>query len=156
MVYNRQKAVEYAEKWALKRNPAYYNFDKIGGDCTNFVSQCIFAGSGKMNYEKIFGWYYTDINNRSPAWTGVGFLYKFLLNNTSSGPYAQACDVDALELGDVVQLDYGSGYQHSALVTSKNSSDILLSAHTADCCNKPLSQFPYENIRAMHIMAVRI
>ncbi|MBQ3571404.1 MAG: amidase domain-containing protein, partial [Clostridia bacterium] len=42
--YNRQNAVEYAKKWALKRNPKYYNFDNIGGDCTSFASQCLFAG----------------------------------------------------------------------------------------------------------------
>ena len=43
--YDRNKVVEYAEKWAYSRNPKYYNFDLIGGDCTSFVSQCIFAGS---------------------------------------------------------------------------------------------------------------
>lgn len=48
--YDRKKAVEYAQKWAYKRNPNYYNYDAIGGDCTNFVSQCIFAGSQVMNY----------------------------------------------------------------------------------------------------------
>lgn len=45
MRYNREKAVEYARRWAYDRNPQYYNFDPIGGDCTNFVSQCLFAGS---------------------------------------------------------------------------------------------------------------
>ncbi|MEG1845309.1 MAG: amidase domain-containing protein, partial [Oscillospiraceae bacterium] len=29
--YNREKAVDYAKKWAKSRNPAYYNFDKSGG-----------------------------------------------------------------------------------------------------------------------------
>ena len=29
MFYDRQKAVDYAVKWALDRNPAYYNYDKI-------------------------------------------------------------------------------------------------------------------------------
>lgn len=51
--YNRENAVKYAEKWAYSRNPRYYNFDSIGGDCTSFVSQCIFAGSNTMNYTKI-------------------------------------------------------------------------------------------------------
>ena len=41
---------EYANKWAFSRNPKYYNFDNIGGDCTSFVSQCILAGSNVMNY----------------------------------------------------------------------------------------------------------
>ena len=30
--YARNKAVEYAGKWAYSRNPKYYNFDLIGGD----------------------------------------------------------------------------------------------------------------------------
>ncbi len=50
--YDRKKSTEYAKKWAYLRNPSYYDYDKIGGDCTNFVSQCIFAGSQHMNYEK--------------------------------------------------------------------------------------------------------
>ncbi|MDE7439525.1 MAG: amidase domain-containing protein, partial [Clostridia bacterium] len=42
--YNRELAYEYAKKWAFKRNPEFYNFNNIGGDCTNFASQCIYAG----------------------------------------------------------------------------------------------------------------
>ena len=37
--YDRRRAVEYALRWALSRNPEYYNFDNIGGDCTNFRSE---------------------------------------------------------------------------------------------------------------------
>lgn len=51
--YNREKALEYAKKWAYKRNPKYYNFDLVGGDCTSFASQCIFAGSNIMNYNSL-------------------------------------------------------------------------------------------------------
>ena len=47
-IYNRQKVVEYARKWAYGRNPAYYNFEPVGGDCTSFVSQCIYEGSKVM------------------------------------------------------------------------------------------------------------
>ena len=39
--YNREHALQYAKKWALSRNPLCYNFSGIGGDCTNFVSQCL-------------------------------------------------------------------------------------------------------------------
>lgn len=51
--YQREKAVEYAKKWAYRRNPKYYNYDGVGGDCTNFVSQCIYAGCKVMNYKKL-------------------------------------------------------------------------------------------------------
>ncbi len=50
--YERQKAIEYAKQWAFLRNPKYYNFDSVGGDCTSFISQCIYAGSNTMNFTK--------------------------------------------------------------------------------------------------------
>ena len=56
--YNRDAAVAYARKWALGRNPAYYDFQDVGGDCTNFASQCIYAGARTMNFTSVFGWYY--------------------------------------------------------------------------------------------------
>ncbi|MEG0115374.1 MAG: amidase domain-containing protein, partial [Hydrogenoanaerobacterium sp.] len=50
MPYDREKAIQYAHTWAYFRNPAYYNFEEIGGDCTNYASQCLYAGAGVMNY----------------------------------------------------------------------------------------------------------
>ena len=69
--YDRQSAVMYALRWALSRNPEYYSYSGIGGDCTNFVSQCVYAGSGVMNYTPDFGWYYIDAMtnlHRGRAW----------------------------------------------------------------------------------------
>jgi hypothetical protein len=43
--YDRARALAYAEKWALSRNPAYFSFDGLGGDCTNFISQCLYAAA---------------------------------------------------------------------------------------------------------------
>lgn len=154
--FNRQNVITYAHKWAMARNPAYYSFDKIGGDCTNFVSQAIFAGCGKMNYEKMFGWYYIDLNERSPSWTGVGFLYKFLLNNKSSGPYGAEADCDSVEVGDIVQLDFGAGFAHSAVIVYKKDQEIRVAAHSFDCDNKLLSDYSYSNVRFIHIEGVRI
>ena len=42
--YNAGKAVSYAQKWAYKRNPSYHDYSNEGGDCANFVSQCLIAG----------------------------------------------------------------------------------------------------------------
>lgn len=56
--YDRAQAVAYARRWALSRNPLFYDFTGIGGDCTNFVSQCLLAGCCVMDYEPVFGWYY--------------------------------------------------------------------------------------------------
>ena len=39
--YTPAQALSYASTWALARNPAYYNFDALGGDCTNFYVQSL-------------------------------------------------------------------------------------------------------------------
>ncbi|MEG2395421.1 MAG: amidase domain-containing protein [Oscillospiraceae bacterium] len=153
--YNREKAVDYAKKWAKSRNPAYYNFDKSGGDSTNFVSQSIFAGCGKMNYKANFGWYYTDINVRSNSWTGAGFFYKFIVNNASSGPYGYETNIENIEIGDIIQISYGSGFSQSFLVVKK-SDDLYLCSHSFDCNEKALKSIDFCNMRCIHIEDVRI
>ena len=102
--YNRQAAYDYARKWAFGRNPKYYDFSRIGGDCTNFASQCIYAGAGVMNFTPTFGWFYKSADDRTPSWTGVEYLYNFLVNNKEAGPFAEEVPLNKLEVGDIVQL----------------------------------------------------
>lgn len=154
--YNRQKAVSYAKKWALSRNPDYYNFENIGGDCTNFISQCLYAGSAVMNYTPTFGWFYTDAENRTASWTGVEFLYNFLVSNKSVGPFAVETDKYSLTYGDVIQLGRADGsFYHSLIVLSNNYGNIQVAAHTYDTVDTPLSEYVYNNIRFLHIQGVR-
>ena len=87
--YDEAAAVAYAKRWALLRNPAYLDFHGLGGDCTNFVSQCLYAGAGVMNRTPVYGWYYLTGNNRTASWTGVEYLYRFLTANKGPGPYAR-------------------------------------------------------------------
>ncbi|HHV98229.1 MAG TPA: amidase domain-containing protein [Clostridiaceae bacterium] len=159
--YNRGKAVEYAHRWAFGRNPAYYDFEKIGGDCTNFASQCIYAGSGVMNYTPVYGWYYRSSYDRTPSWTGVNFLYKFLVNNNGQGPFAREVDISRIMPGDIVQLSFsGDGsFQHSPVVVAVGNpphiSNILVAAHTEDRDNYPLADYNWADIRFLHIEGVR-
>ena len=39
--YDRNAVVLYAHQWAYGRNPAFYDYEHLGGDCTNFASQCV-------------------------------------------------------------------------------------------------------------------
>ena len=154
--YDRNAAVAYARKWALGRNPEYYNFEKLGGDCTNFVSQCIYSGAGVMNYTPVTGWYYRSSSDRTASWTGVEYLYKFLVNNKSAGPYAHAVPQTDVEPGDVVQLgNANGGFYHSSVVLEV-SPRILVAAHTYDVLNKPLSGYAFDIARFLHIDGVRI
>ncbi len=150
-------AVEYAKIWAKKRNPAYYNFDAIGGDCTNFVSQCLYAGCNVMNYEKIFGWYYNSIYDRAPSWTGVEFLSSYLLKRNRIGPFASITDQNSIQLGDIVQLgSFNGDFFHTALITDLAQNEILVSSHSRDFYNTPLYVFNYSLIKYFHIEGVYV
>ena len=151
MKYQREKAVQYAEKWALSRNPKYYNYDALGGDCTNFVSQCLYAGTLEMNYQKN-GWYYYNANQKSPSWTGVEFLYKFLINNKGDGPKGRLVNKSEIEEGDIIQLSFdGNIFGHTVIITKVNLSQILIAAHTIDSKNRDIETYSYKKIRYIHI-----
>ena len=154
--YDRAAAVEYARRWAFKRNPQYYNFQLLGGDCTNFASQCIYAGAGVMNFLKTFGWYYKSLNDRSPSWTGVEYLYNFLVNNEGVGPFAEEAALSELQPGDIVQLGTATGdYYHSPVVVRVANGQIFVAAHTFDAYNRPLSSYNFAMARGIHIKGVR-
>lgn len=154
--YNRQAAVSYAQKWALSRNPAYYDFEQIGGDCTNFASQCLYAGCLVMNFRPTYGWYYLGVNNRSPSWTGVKYFYNFLTENTGAGPYAAVTDIDKVELGDFVQLYRNNTYTHTLIITGKAlDGGWTVSTHTANSLNRPLQSYEAQSMRFIHILGAR-
>ena len=152
--YDRAAAVAYARRWALTRNPAYYDFELIGGDCTNFASQSIYAGARVMNYTPTLGWYYRSAADRAPAWSGVEYLHRFLINNRSVGPYAREVARDEVEAGDVVQLAKGGDYYHSPVITAVQPT-ILVAAHSYDALDRPLDSYTYDTARFLHIEGVR-
>lgn len=154
--YQRLLTFAYAARWAYRRNPAFYNFDELGGDCTNFASQCIYAGSGVMNDTPTYGWYYFDLNNRSPSWTGVQYLYDFLTTNEGIGPFAEVVDVSALQVGDVLQLGHANGvFYHTPVVVRNDNGRIFVAAHTFDAFMRPLDTYTYNQARGLHIVGVR-
>lgn len=158
--YNRERAVEYARKWALTRNPLFIDFTGRGGDCTSFVSQCIFAGTGVMNYTPTFGWYYISSDNRAPAWAGVDELFNFLVGapqfieaNGGTGPRGvDARSVTDIALGDVIQLQNEAGeFYHSLIISGFTDNDILICAHSDDALDRPISTYNFAALRIIHI-----
>jgi hypothetical protein len=162
--YVRERAVEYALRWALSRNPLFPDFAGIGGDCTNFVSQAILAGSCVMNDTLDFGWYYFSPTNRAPAWTGVQYFYDFITQkpdfareNGGEGPFGVEVPTTMVMPGDVVQLANEQGtFYHTLMVTGQDGDDFLVSAHTDDARNRPLSTYRYATARFLHIRGVRV
>lgn len=155
--YNRQNSVEYAQKWALGRNPSYYKFDNIGGDCTNYISQCLLAGGGVMNHDKYYGWYYVSLSDRSPSWTGVVYLNDFLLNNKTRGPFGVESSISNLQLGDIIQLKQSErDFNHSLIVTKITNQNIYVCAHDGNSLDRPLSSYGYIYLRGIHIKGIYV
>ena len=155
--YLRERAVIYAKKYAFGQNPIFGNFRGIGGNCTNFVSQCIYAGSCVMNYTPTFGWYYVSLDDRSPSWTGVQYFYNFMTENTDVGPFGREAVPDELEIGDVIQLGNNrDGFYHTLLIVGFEGEDPLVAAQTDDAFARPLSTYSYDFSRFIKILGVRI
>jgi len=163
--YARDRAVQYAKQWALSRNPLFSDFTGRGGNCTNFVSQCVFAGCGIMNYTPTFGWYYVSETDRAPAWTGVEAFFDFLTDapdfiaaNGDVGPFGTTVtNRRQIALGDVVQLaDSQENYYHTLIITGAQGRDILVSAQSDDALDRPLSTYNYASLRIIHIEGAKI
>ena len=159
ITYNRHEAVLCAKKWAMSRNPLYYDFDSDGGDCTNFISQCLYAGSRIMNYTPIYGWYYIDANHHSPSWTGVKYLYNFLMTNKKEGVFGSETPTGSMQIGDVIQLgDEFNNFYHSLFIINIDGEptpdNIYIATHTYDSYNRALSTYSYHIHRCIHIDGV--
>ena len=160
--YNRAAAVAYAHEWAFKRNPDYADFEDLGGDCSNFISQALLAGGAVMNETKDTGWYYHSLRSRSAGWSGVPYLFRFLTENRGRGPFGHEAPLEQMEPGDVVQLKFAGkpDYTHSLLVVAAGQppspENILVAAHTIDSDERPLATYSYVETRAVKIDGVRM
>ena len=160
MKYDREAAVAYAREWALLRNPNYYDFEEIGGDCTNFASQVLYAGSGVMNFTPHYGWYYRTLNDRAPAWTGVEYFARFLTTNEGAGPYGSFQPLYKALPGDFIQISFdGIGWQHNVVVLETGElptpDNILTASHTYDSINRAVDTYLFQELRLIHIEGVR-
>ena len=159
--YDRQAAVDYAHQWAYSRNPNYYDYEEIGGDCTNFASQCLYAGTGVMNFDPVYGWFYRDANDKAPAWTGVEYLYRYLVRQEPTpGPAAVEVGLRQVMPGDIVQLSFREDgtFSHTAVVVRVPARatlrTVLVASHSYDADNRPLSTYSFRKIRFLHIAGV--
>lgn len=122
--YRREDAVAYAERWWNESNPAYEQFEV---NCTNYVSQCLYAGRAPMHYtgRRDSGWWYKGRDNGrelwSFSWAVADSLQRYLQRDRGAGLRAEAVDSpDKLQLGDVICYDWdGTGrFGHNTIVTA--------------------------------------
>lgn len=167
--YNREDAVNYAKRYALSPNPNFRYFGiyaNIGGDCTNFTSQCLFAGGAPMTYSTEYAWWYNNsVTNDtlddtwSIPWAVAHSLYWTLRVNMQNGYYGpkglEVRDINAMELGDMIFYEGDNGIiYHSAIITSFDSSGPLISQHTFNALN--ISYLKTWKAKFMHFIKISL
>lgn len=135
--YRRDLAAAYADRWWNEGNPSYELFEV---NCTNYVSQCVFAGNAPMNYtgKRESGWWYKGRNKGqeswSYSWAVSNALTQYLGAHRTSGLRAEIVpSVDELQLGDVITYDWNGDnrFQHSTIVTAFDAAGMpLVNANT--------------------------
>ncbi|GIE36756.1 hypothetical protein Ait01nite_098010 [Actinoplanes italicus] len=148
--YDRDAAVGYALRYALNRNEAYYDWShrELGGDCTNFLSQVMFAGGWRYDEPLVENpvsrrdssfWYYRPDDPSTSSWTWVN-ANMWASFAKKSGRVEKVKYLSDVGLGDIVQM--GDSVErakwHSMIVTGFDERGPLLSYHSNNNLNRPL------------------
>lgn len=115
--YNRIAARDYAHKYWSSYNPAYTSYKGNGGDCANFVSQCLHAGGIP-----------TDATWKadSVSWIRASAVPSYMMNKG----YATKTSYTNATAGSFAYTSSGAG--HAVLVTINDGAKIAYTAHTTD------------------------
>jgi hypothetical protein len=146
--YDRAKARDYAYQWWNKRNNTQYPYySKANGscyncwyDCTNFVSQAMYAGGlkqWKSGPSYLYYWYYYNQPKKpSNSWGLANSLFKHMKVRAK-----QAESMSELKVGDIVQgdLDNDGDIDHTAIVTKIENGQVYVTQHTTDRKDHPLA-----------------
>ncbi len=140
--YSRSKAVTYAVKYALNYNPNYPDYNgATGGDCTNYISQCLYAGGIKQHYGtygSYNSWYFKSDRDRSGSWTKASYFQKYIHGNNSKISATFPSSWYGVEEGDIIQIVPSNSATHSMIITgvvyssATTRSDLLICCHTSD------------------------
>lgn len=142
--YDADAAVAYAHLWTEEgqtlSNPNYHRYDE---DCTNFVSQVLYAGGIPQitgNRTSTSSWYYDwgILARPSYTWSGAHNLYEHLRDYRSN--IVRITSTADLKVGDIISFDTEPNdgtfhIGHTAVVTRKDGnswSDIYLTYHSTD------------------------
>lgn len=130
-VYDRTRAVAYANEWWDKFHP---DFPMFRVNCTNFVSQCLFAGGAPMrgapNRED--GWWYNG-ENWSFSWSVAHSLYWYLKTSETGLRAREVTTAKELYPGDIICYDFQGDHRwdHTTIVVGfDQTGEPVVNAHT--------------------------
>lgn len=132
--YDRNAAAQYALNHWNNPSSNYPNYAAHGGDCTNFVSQCLEAGGWTQTSMSIpraseKAWYHKrgssmpSTNYRSVSWTSAVGLSNFLGYTDRVIPASYT--LSSYEKGDIVQI-LSSTVSHSMIITRVGTNKVYV------------------------------
>ena len=179
--YDRDAAVEYADEWNDDANTDEYEFfGGRGGDCANFVSQCLKAGGIEENdgwhCERHAGWSWALILfnlittgtiytwDYSDSWLYAdkhfsffsdqknGYINGLPIKMTEKSDLGSVIENYNIQKGDLLYFCNSKGeVYHATIISNVDSSMIYYAAHSAPNFDKPLSSFTVYNVIVVRI-----
>ncbi|MCH5339387.1 MAG: amidase domain-containing protein [Acetatifactor sp.] len=158
--YNASDAVAYAQKYFYPYNSEYPDWRPYGGDCANFVSQCLYAGGKSMkgtpgsssSAQDWSNWFSSgnscNTSNVSSTWRGANAFKSYWQVNSSSYATFSYVGEESYDYGftvDAVSLlnENGSAY-HTLIIVGYDpvNHDFIMGAHSDSTITKKLSEYP--------------
>lgn len=159
--YDRQGAAEYARQWYDGYNPAFPKAE--GKDCTNFISQCLYAGGAPEDWSGVHRWYHGPrIEDCSITWATSHSLYWYLMRDRdlTQGPRGKRATIEELEIGDLIfynwEKNQDNAFNHTRIIIGFDEDGKPLCAqHTEGRIDVPWDDNVSENVdfRPVHILS---
>lgn len=162
----QKNAINYANKYYKEFNPIFPNWEGEGGDCANFVSQCLYAGDKQMrNYDgdvtNSRNWFsygnIADASKVSSTFRGANMFrwhwgsraYEFK-DFYMSDPKAVKAIYEYAELAFPVSIfNVGSNTAYHTMIVngfSFWSKDVSFAQHSSSSNNRKASSIPNDKI----------
>lgn len=162
--YNREKAMQYADKYCgaawgsgneFQYNKIYQDFNGIGGDCTNYVSQVLGDKKEGGGFPFSGGWHCEYRKNGkaqgNKAWVNADGLKDYLISSgrgtiIKKGTFKELSfnnaniepAINKLKLGDLIAYEKKGDIDHFAVITGRDSRGYaLINSHTTDRYHVP-------------------
>lgn len=132
---DREMQYAFAHWTSSTYNASYINFNSVGGDCQNFVSQSLLA----RGLPQTTSWYYNSSGSHSESW-GYAPSFNTLLASTPSMGFTRLTSAQRsqLSVGDLAYFDWNNnGVPDHVMIVSRvytvdGQTKISLVGHNLD------------------------
>ena len=161
--YNASAAAAYGIKYGERLSENYPTHAPY--DCTNFVSQAVYAGGINMNIPSSHTngvtsttvyWYCLKpsipVNpwHETTSWINVDDFYSYMIYQVGASKIT--CNTlddvqNTARIGDIVQFRNDDGnWHHSIIITGGSKGNLLFSGHSKNRSNYPLAYAAEDNL----------